>query len=90
MKTILTFDIGGTNIRAGLFSEESIKPFFTKKIRTSGQNRSPLENVLFLIEELLAQYPKIDAISMAVPGNVDNKHGIIIQAPNVGGWKNIP
>lgn len=90
MKTILTFDIGGTNIRAGLFSEDSINPFYVKKIRTSGQNRTPLENILHLIDETMQEYPQIDAISMAVPGSIDNKHGIIIKAPNMGGWKNIP
>jgi len=90
MKKILAFDIGGTNIRAGLFTVESSKPFFTKKIRTSGQNRTPLQNILALIREIHNTHPKIDAISMAVPGNVDDKHGVIIQAPNVGGWKDIP
>ena len=78
MKTILTFDIGGTNIRAGLFSEDSTSPFYVKKIRTSGQNRTPLENILYLIDETMQEHPQIDAISMAVPGSIDNKHGIII------------
>jgi len=90
MKTILTFDIGGTNIRAGLFTEESIQPFYTKKIKTSSQNGSALENILSLIKEVLAQHPTLDAISMAVPGSIDNKNGIIIKAPNVDGWKNVP
>ncbi len=90
MKTILSLDIGGTNIRAGLFSENSTKPFFIKKIRTSGQNCTPLENIINLIAELQQEQPRIDAISMAVPGSIDNKHGVIIKAPNVGGWKNMP
>ena len=90
MKTILTFDIGGTNIRAGLFKEGSIEPVYQKKVKTSGQNRTPLENIVALIEEIKMEHPKLDAISLAVPGNVDDKKGIIIQAPNVGGWKNIP
>lgn len=90
MKAILSLDIGGTNIRAGLFSEDSIEPFYIKKIRTSGQNRTPLENIIHLIAEIKHEHPQIDAISMAVPGSIDNKHGVIIKAPNVGGWKNIP
>lgn len=90
MKTILAFDIGGTNIRAGVFSEDSPTPFYTKKIKTSGQNKSPLDNILDLIDQTMQAQPQIDAISIAVPGNLDNKSGIIIQAPNIGGWKNIP
>ncbi|HOJ00982.1 MAG TPA: ROK family protein [Anaerolineaceae bacterium] len=89
MKTILSFDIGGTNIRAGLFSDESGKPSFTKKVKTTTPNRSALENIFSLIEEILSQYPSLDAISMAVPGSLDNKNGIIIKAPNVDGWKNV-
>ncbi|KUK47023.1 MAG: Glucokinase [Anaerolinea thermophila] len=90
MKTILSFDIGGTNIRAGLFNEKSNKPIYQKKVKTSGQNRTPLENIIALIDEIQTDHPQLDAISLAVPGNVDDKKGIIIQAPNVGGWKNIP
>ncbi len=90
MKTILTFDIGGTNIRAGLFTEESIQPFYTKKIKTSSQNGSALENILSLIKEVLAQHPTLDAISMAVPGSNDNKNGNIIKSPNEDGCKNDP
>ena len=90
MKTILAFDIGGTNIRTGLFSEESIEPLTIKKIRTTDKNHSALDNILSLIEETLEKYPSLTAISMAVPGSVDNKQGIVFNAPNVDGWKNVP
>jgi len=89
MRTILSFDVGGTNIRIGLFTEELAKPTYTKKIRTTEQNKSALENIISLVTEV-QQTARLDSISMAVPGSIDNKNGVVINAPNVDGWKNVP
>lgn len=89
MNTYITVDIGGTKIRAAVYSTDGIEPIQQKHITTKGEN-SPHERLISLITKLWPENNKVLAIGVAVPGPINPKTGIIVSAPNIPGWVNFP
>ena len=85
MKTIISADIGGTQIRVAVFPTHGIEPIRQKRIATVGPGTA-VERLIGLIRELWPQGGEVLAISVGAPGQVDPEAGVIIAAPNIAGW----
>jgi glucokinase len=89
VKNYIVADVGGTHIRAALFSTESHIPKTVIKIYTVGQD-TPHDRLINLIASLAPQDEEIAAITVAAPGPLDPYEGIIYEAPNIPAWDNLP
>ncbi len=89
MDVIITADIGGTQIRVAVFPRESSKPLRQKRIATKGKDPAQVR-LTNLIAELKVPDDNILAIAAAAPGPTDAKMGLVLDAPNIQGWKNLP
>jgi glucokinase len=93
MKTYIAVDIGGTNIRCALFPEVGDSPIATKKISTRNPKDSsdtPSKRLISCIENIWPKNDTVLGICAAAPGSVSIKDGIVLLAPNIPGWENIP
>ena len=90
MKNLITFDVGGTNIRAARFFSENITPIEILKNPTISEKATPLEQIVAMAKELRSRSETIDGISVAAPGFIDFSTGTVISAANVPGWRDLP
>ncbi|MDR2405627.1 MAG: ROK family protein [Deltaproteobacteria bacterium] len=92
--TFLALDIGGTNVKSGLVSRRGEILHF----RSFPTNEAPTpEKLIRLISKRLKELwleagankrPK--ALAIGAPGWIKPKEGIVVMAPNIPGWKDIP
>ena len=82
-------DIGGTNIRAGVFPENGNTPITLKKIPTRGPETAQ-ERAIRLISELWPKEHTVIALGITAPGPVDPRNGVVYSAPNIPDWRNLP
>lgn len=90
MKAYIAVDIGGTQLRAGLYNFDSIKPIKLAKTSTQHIDETPLHRLISLIESIWSEDIEISSIGVAAPGPVNPYEGIIYTAPNIPGWENFP
>lgn len=88
MDYYLGVDIGGTQIRASLFTPGNCVPVKIERTLTKGKN-PPLDRLHLLIERIWPDHDNVIAIGIATPGPVDPYKGIVISAPNISGWENL-
>jgi glucokinase len=86
----IAVDIGGTQIRAGLYPTDSLVPTKLQRTSTRHPSSTPLERLINLIASIWPEDGKIAAIGAAAPGPIDPRLGIIHEAPNIPGWVNMP
>lgn len=90
-KYAIGVDLGGTNIKIGIVSDKGklIKKTSLKTEAESGPKKV-ISNIQKGIEELLNKNKyKIQGIGVGCPGVVSIKKGLVENAPNLPGWKNI-
>ncbi|MFC5283159.1 ROK family protein [Pedobacter alpinus] len=78
-ENILVIDIGGTNIKATVLSEDGESVHEYKKIETP--EKADPKKVLKAIETLTKDFPEVDKIAVGFPGFV--KKGVVFTAPNL-------
>jgi glucokinase len=88
-KNYIVADVGGTHIRAACFSEGSQEPREKKRISTKGSG-SPHERLINLLMSVAPEDEEIASVAVAAPGPTDPFEGIVLEAPNIPGWKNLP
>ena len=90
MDVYFAIDIGGTQLRAGLYPADSTKPIAMKKISTRGKE-SAVDRLIGLISELWpGEGTTVRGIGADAPGPLDSNTGVIYEAPNIPAWKNLP
>ena len=82
-------DIGGTNTRCALYSENSITPLNQIKINTSNEGQAIINRLINVIDDIWPDDNSVRGICAAAPGSIDVNQGIVILAPNIPGWKNL-
>jgi glucokinase len=90
-KYSLGVDLGGTNIKIGIVSDQG-KLITSTSVKTEAEMgpKKIISNMIDGIETVLKQCKcKIQGIGIGCPGVVSTKKGIIENAPNLPGWKNI-
>jgi len=89
METYIVSDVGGTQIRVAAFDVSTLAMVAQKKILTQGQGLHPTERLVNVIMNVGKKF-EIKAIAIAVPGFLDPENGMIIEAPNIPEWINLP
>jgi glucokinase len=89
MDTYIAADIGGTQLRVSVYPQDGIQPIHQKRIPTRGKG-TPIERLLGLINDAWPKEGKVLSIGAAFPGPIDPFAGILISAPNIPGWENLP
>lgn len=91
IKYAIGVDLGGTNIKIGIVSERGklVKSISIKTEAEMGPKKV-ISNILSGIKQALSKNKlKIQGIGIGCPGVVSIKKGIVENAPNLPGWKNI-
>jgi len=84
-------DLGGTNIKIGIVSDKGklVKSISIKTEADCGP-KNVIANIIKGVETILAKNKlKIQGIGIGCPGVVSIKRGIVENAPNLPGWKNV-
>lgn len=84
----IVFDIGGTNIRAGLFSKEGM--LVAKRVEATPQDyETGIAQMKSMAGALLsAVVPK--KVAIVIAGVLDRREGTILVSPNLSGWERKP
>jgi glucokinase len=90
MSCYIAVDVGGTQIRAACYSEESSKPSKIERIPTQEAGENALERIISLIRYVWPENGSVKAVGVAAPGPLDPYQGIIFNAPNIKGWIDLP
>jgi glucokinase len=86
---VIGVDIGGTKIAAGRVNDRAeIFQSHTIPTRASEGFDVSIQQVWRAIEPLLS--PEIEAIGMCAPGPLDPRTGVIVNPPNLPGWRDVP
>ncbi len=90
-KYAIGVDLGGTNIKIGIVSDKGklVKSISIKTEADCGP-KNVIANIIKGIETILVKNKlKIQGIGIGCPGVVSTKKGIVENAPNLPGWKNV-
>jgi glucokinase len=90
MPYVIALDIGGTQMRAARFQTDSHTPEEVMRIPTKSSQDDSLPRLVELIRTIWPKRDRVIAIGIAVPGPTDPYAGVIIEAPNIPGWENLP
>lgn len=95
MKYIVGIDLGGTNIKTAIVSEE--KKIISKVSVPTPAQEGPeavmdkmADSVLTLIKNSNLSKEDILAVGIGAPGPMDWRTGIVFSPPNLPGWHNVP
>lgn len=69
---ILCIDIGGTNIKSAIIGDDLVL-----RNHNSVETQNNLNYILEYIHQLMTKFPKIEGISLSVPGQVNSKTGVV-------------
>jgi glucokinase len=89
---LIAVDFGGTSLRAALFDGDTPQPERHKKIPTQA-DKGPahvVRRMIKVIESVMPESHKRLSIGIGVPGPLDPFEGVVLEAPNLPGWKDVP
>ena len=89
MAAIVAVDIGGTQIRAAAYPKDDVHPIKIQRTATVAGDADVFERMTSLIDSVWPE-EQVEAISVAAAGPLDPETGIIIDTPNIPGWKDFP
>lgn len=84
----IAVDIGGTQLRAGLYPPEGIEPSVLRTIPTRG-DETALERLYSLIASIWPEEGQVRRIAMGVPGALNPTTGITYKIPNIPNWNEL-
>lgn len=87
-QVIVGIDLGGTNIKIGIFSLEGELLKTWKTSSKSLQNPNNIQNVIQDELKRFDEFSNIQAIGIGVPGLVTND-GIVMESPNFPNWHEV-
>lgn len=75
---ILTFDIGGTNIKYALCNENNDNFVLTDKHTIPTQAEKGGQELVLKVISIIEQYEHIDRVAISTAGQVDSENGIVV------------
>ncbi len=91
---IVGIDIGGTKVAGGLVSPEGrLVKSLIEPTRAEGGFKASFHQILHLIErviQLAGGKQNVLGIGICAPGPLNPKTGLVINPPNLPGWRNVP
>lgn len=93
-KLIVGIDIGGTKVAGGLVDRRG-RLVYSRIVPTLAERgfKASSQQILRLIERMIrwaGGKQSLEGIGMCAPGPLNPKTGMVIDAPNLPGWRNIP
>lgn len=85
---IIGIDLGGTNLKAGIVTDNTLKNITIDPVKKDGTKEEVVEQIISMIRKLLS--PDISAIGIGVPSIVDPEKGIVYQTTNIPSWDEVP
>jgi len=89
MRTIISIDIGGTQLRAATYKEDQ-QPIAQKRVKTKANEPDTFGRLIKLIEDIWPKNETVDAIGVSSPGPVDPHSGVVMLTPNIKEWRDFP
>ncbi|MGY5778328.1 ROK family protein [Rhizobium sp. LEGMi135b] len=92
-KVALAFDLGGTELRAALVDDKGcLLAFSSLSTDATGGPAAVIRQIELLAETVLAETPDLSPVGIGIgaPGPLDPEAGIIVAAPTLAGWHEIP
>ena len=94
-KPVVSVDLGGTKIITGVFDPDGTMLSRIYCLTLGGEGPAKvIERITMVIDQAIIkaglQREHIGGICLAAPGPIDINRGLIIQAPNLPHWRNIP
>jgi glucokinase len=86
-ESIIGIDLGATNIRGAVVSNEHVSEIVSRPIHIKGTEEQVLEDVYWLIDHLISK--DIKAIGIGVPSVVDVEKGIVYDVIHIPSWKEV-
>jgi glucokinase len=90
MSSFIAIDVGGTQMRVGLYGEQGVTSQKLARISTKSSEGTAIERLIDLVASLWPENDPVAAIGIAAPGPIDPEKGIIFAAPNIPGWFDLP
>jgi glucokinase len=89
---LVAVDLGGTSIRAAHFAAVGPRPSIQVKIPTqpTSGREAVIGRMIGAIEEVAAESQDDLRIGVGAPGPLDPHRGVILEAPNLPGWIDVP
>ncbi len=85
---VIGVDLGATNIRAAVVSEDTISAIESKRINSNGSEQEVLKDVFEAVDSVMNG--SITAIGIGVPSVVDVEQGIVYDVQYIPSWKEVP
>ncbi len=93
MADILAFDVGGSSVKYGLIrsTDEKKLDFVLKRCQPLQEEKfGCVRRIVFnVIEQIIKQYPDVDAVVVSTKGHVNEQDGLVVRAGGLLGYKNI-
>lgn len=77
MGRYLGIDVGGTEIKYGIFDENGNE--FIEKSGSVKSVRDDLDKIIDILSRIIKSAKEIDGVGISIPGGVDNENGVIIE-----------
>jgi glucokinase len=90
MGTIVAVDIGGTQLRAASYADDTLRPIAQKRGKTLASEPDAFGRLIQVIEGVWPKNEKVEAIGVASPGPLNPHTGFLIAPPNIHQWRNFP
>lgn len=92
-RAALAVDLGGTDLRAAVVEATGrVAAFASTPTDAKGGPDAVIAQMVALLEQVRAETPDADIIGLGVgaPGPLDPEAGIVVDAPTLVGWRNVP
>lgn len=87
-------DVGGTFIKAGVVRDGQLVCKLSIPTENEKGTDIILKNIARAAEEAAEKAGRsitdFDSAGFGIPGNVDDKEGVVVMCPNLGGWRQFP
>jgi glucokinase len=90
MRTIVSIDIGGTQLRAAAYKQDQREAISQKRVKTKASEPDTFGRLVDLIEDIWPKTEAVAAIGVSSPGPVDPHTGMIMFTPNIKEWRDFP
>src|SRR4051794_32229684 len=87
-KSVIGIDMGGTNARAAIVTDNTIQTIQSERVNGSGTYDDVLQT-LYKVTDAVMQ-DSVKAIGLGVPSVVDIETGVVYDVQNIPAWQEVP